>query len=65
MFNFVASLSFLFPQCPFLDRFAAAAQPWFRGCEFLFTYDFEPEDPAAKLSASELTQALFNLPPEN
>ena len=28
-------------------------------------YGFEPEDLGAKLSASEFTQALFNLPPGN
>ena len=65
MFNFAANLSFLFPQRPFLDRFSAAAEAGFRGCEFLFPYDFEPEDLGAKLSESELTPALFNLPPGN
>ena len=65
MLNFAANLSFLFPSRPFLDRFSAAEEAGFRGCEFLFPYDFEPEDLKAKLSASKLTQALFNLPPGN
>lgn len=65
MLNFAANLSFLFPHRPFLDRFSAAAEAGFRGCEFLFPYDFEPGELGAKLSASELTQALFNLPPGN
>ena len=65
MFNFAANLGFIFPQCPFLDRFSAAARAGFQRCEFLFPYYFKPEDLGTKLSASELMQALFNLPPGN
>ena len=65
MFNFAANLGFIFPQCPFLDRFSAAARAGFQRCEFLFPYYFKPEEIGTKLSASELMQALFNLPPGN
>lgn len=61
--NFAANLSFLFPSRPFTERFAAAAEAGFKGCEYLFPYDFEPSEIADLLRASGLTQALFNLPP--
>lgn len=37
--RFAANLSLLFPQLPFLDRFAAAAQAGFRYVEYQFPYD--------------------------
>jgi hydroxypyruvate isomerase len=58
-----ANLSMMFTEVPFLDRFAAAAAAGFRGVEFLFPYDFEPDVVAARLQAAGLAQALFNLPP--
>jgi hydroxypyruvate isomerase len=61
--RFSANLSFLFPDLPFLDRFAAAASAGFRAVEFAFAYDHDPADIARQLAAHGLTQALFNLPP--
>jgi hydroxypyruvate isomerase len=61
--QFAANLSFLFQEKPFLDRFEAAAKAGFRAVEFLFPYEFDKADIAARLRAHGLTQALFNLPP--
>lgn len=58
-----ANLSFLFPELPFLDRFAAAAAAGFEGIEYLFPYDWPAEALRAQLDAHGLTQVLFNLPP--
>lgn len=63
MFQFAANLSFLFPSLPFPERFKAAAEAGFKGCEYLFPYDFEPLEIAEFLKTSGLTQVLFNLPP--
>ncbi|WEK48851.1 MAG: hydroxypyruvate isomerase family protein [Candidatus Kaistia colombiensis] len=61
--RFAANLSMMFNEWSFLDRFAAAADAGFDAVEFLFPYDFSPEDVAGKLKAAGLEQALFNLPP--
>jgi hydroxypyruvate isomerase len=61
--RFAANLSMMFNEWSFLDRFAAAADAGFSAVEFLFPYDFSPEDVAGKLKAAGLEQALFNLPP--
>jgi hydroxypyruvate isomerase len=58
-----ANLSMMFNEIPFLERFAAAAQAGFKGVEFLFPYDYAPEDLAGALQDNGLEQALFNLPP--
>jgi hydroxypyruvate isomerase len=63
--KFAANLSMLFTELPFLDRFEAAASAGFTGVEFLFPYDYEAEDIAARLKANGLTLALFNLPAGN
>ena len=63
MVKFAANLSFLFTELPFLDRFEVAAEAGFKAVEYLFPYDFEPAEIAARLRANGLTQALFNLPP--
>jgi hydroxypyruvate isomerase len=47
---------------PFLDRFQAARKAGFSGVEYLFPYDFAPEDLAARLKQNGLTQVLHNLP---
>ena len=52
----------LFNEVDFLDRFEAAAKAGFKGVEFLFPYDFEAGEIAARLKDNGLTQALFNLP---
>ncbi|MGO4683051.1 2-oxo-tetronate isomerase [Hyphomicrobium sp. 2TAF46] len=63
--KFAANLSLLFNEMPFLDRFEAAAAAGFEGAEFLFPYEFDADDIAARLKANGLRQVLFNLPPGN
>lgn len=63
MLRFAANLSMMYAEHAFLDRFAAAARDGFNGVEFLFPYDFSPEDIRARLEANGLAQALFNAPP--
>jgi hydroxypyruvate isomerase len=58
-----ANLSMMFTEVSFLDRFAAAAAAGFDGVEFLFPYEFAPEEIAARLRQHGLSQVLFNLPP--
>jgi hydroxypyruvate isomerase len=60
--KFAANLSMLFPDLPFLDRFAAARAHGFDAVEFLFPYAFEPEQIAARLARYELTLVLHNFP---
>ena len=61
--KFAANLTMMFNEIPFMDRFKAAADAGFTGVEYLFPYDFSPEEIAGKLKEYGLTQALFNLPP--
>ena len=63
MLNFAANLSFLFPSHPFLDRFSASAEAGFKGCEYLFPYQFDANEIATQLHACGLTQVLFNIFP--
>ncbi|MET1078142.1 MAG: hydroxypyruvate isomerase [Pseudomonas sp.] len=60
--RFAANLSMLFTELDFMDRFAAAADAGFSGVEYLFPYDFDPQEIRARLNANQLTQVLFNLP---
>jgi hydroxypyruvate isomerase len=61
--NFAANLSMMFQDLGFLDRFEAAARAGFRGVEFLFPYDHQPEIIAERLERNRLTLALFNTVP--
>lgn len=61
--RFAANLSMLYPELPFLDRFAAAARDGFKGVEYLFPYAHPAEDIAARLKTHGLQQVLFNAPP--
>lgn len=61
--RFAANLSMLFNEVDFLDRFAAAKAAGFEAVEFLFPYDYKPEELASRLKDNGLTQALFNMPP--
>ena len=61
--RFAANLTMMFTELPFLDRFSAAADQGFHWVEYLFPYEFAPEDLARALERNGLTQALFNLPP--
>ena len=60
MLHFAANLSFMFNEWSFLDRFTAAADNGFDAVEYLFPYDFEPEQIASALERNKLTQVLFN-----
>lgn len=61
--RFAANLSMLYPQHEFLDRFAAAAADGFKAVEYLFPYDYSPEQLKQRLTDNGLVQALFNAPP--
>ena len=61
--RFAANLSLMYPEHAFLDRFAAAAADGFRAVEFLFPYEFDIRDIAARLHDHGLQQVLFNAPP--
>jgi hydroxypyruvate isomerase len=60
--RFAANLSMLFTEHPFLDRFAAARAAGFGAVEYLFPYDYQKEELAARLRAHGLKQVLHNLP---
>jgi hydroxypyruvate isomerase len=58
-----ANLSLLFPQMPFLDRFAAAARAGFRYVEFQFPYGFgSAAEVAAAARAAGVEVVLHNVP---
>ncbi|MES3002830.1 MAG: 2-oxo-tetronate isomerase [Pseudomonadota bacterium] len=61
--RFAANLSMLYPELPFFDRFEAAARDGFEGVEFLFPYEWEASEIAARLKSNGLSQVLFNGPP--
>ncbi len=61
--RFAANLSMLFTERDFLDRFGAAAEAGFKGVEYLFPYDYEPQVLVAHLQQHGLSQVLHNLPP--
>src|SRR3954469_7249515 len=61
--RFAANLSMLYPEHDFLARFEAAARDGFGGVEFLFPYEHEAGELAARLRANGLQQVLFNGPP--
>ena len=60
--RFAANLSMMFNEVPFLDRFALAAKAGFKGVEFLFPYEHEAAEIAARLKDNGLQQVLFNAP---
>ena len=61
--RFAANLSMLYPEHAFLDRFEAAARDGFQAVEYLFPYEHEPAELAARLKDHALQQVLFNAPP--
>lgn len=61
--KFAANLSMLYPEHGFLDRFEAAARDGFQAVEYLFPYEFQARELAARLAANGLRQVLFNAPP--
>jgi hydroxypyruvate isomerase len=60
--RFAANLTLLYNEHRFLDRFEAAAKDGFRAVEFLFPYEFAPNELNARLEAHGLALALFNAP---
>jgi len=63
--RFAANLSMLYPEHGFLDRFDAAARDGVEGVEYLFPYEHDAQELAARLRANGLQQVLFNAPPGN
>jgi len=61
--RFAANLSLLFPEQPFLDRFAAARAAGFDAVEFQFPYAFPADEIAGAARAARLDIVLHNLPP--
>jgi hydroxypyruvate isomerase len=61
--RFAANLSLMYPELPFLERFAAAAGDGFQAVEYLFPYAWPAQELAARLRAHGLRQVLFNAPP--
>jgi hydroxypyruvate isomerase len=65
MLRFAANLGFLFPDLPFLDRFAAAVQAGFAGVEYASPYEFPAAELRRRLDDNGLTQVLINSPAGN
>nr|WP_257794068.1 TIM barrel protein [Vibrio salinus] len=63
MAKFAANLTMMFTEVEFLERFEKAAQAGFKAVEFLFPYDYEPEQLAQYIEKYNLEQTLFNLYP--
>ena len=63
--QFAANLSMMFNEVPFLERFKAAGNAGFKGVEFLFPYEYAPEEVAAKAKDAGVQVVLFNMPPGN
>ncbi len=63
MAKFAANLTMLFNEVDFLQRFEKAHQAGFKAIEFLFPYDYEPQQLAQLLEQYHFEQALFNMPP--
>jgi 2-dehydrotetronate isomerase len=42
--KFAANLTMMFNEVPFPARFAAASRAGFKGVEFLFPYDYAPQE---------------------
>jgi len=58
--RFCANLSFLYPDRPFLERFAAAAADGFRAVEYLSPEEYPAVQIQSRLDALGLEQVLFN-----
>ena len=60
--RFCANLGFLFPDLPFLDRFAVAAKAGFAAVEYASPYEYPAADLRARLADNGLQQVLINSP---
>ena len=63
--RFAANLGYLFPEYPFLERFAAARRAGFRAVEFAVPYDFPAAELASRIKDNGLECILVNLPMGN
>jgi 2-dehydrotetronate isomerase len=63
--RFAANLTMMYGEYPFPDRFAAAAKDGFTAVEYLFPYEYPPNDLARWLHEHGLIQVLLNAPPGN
>ncbi|MEZ4674213.1 MAG: TIM barrel protein [Caldilineaceae bacterium] len=61
--TFAPNLSMLYTEQPFLDRFTEAAAAGFTAVEFLFPYEFEPEEIRQRMDDAGLQMVLFNIAP--
>ena len=57
-----ANVSMLFPELPFLERFAAAARAGFRYVEYQFPYEWPAAEVGARARAAGLEVVLHNFP---
>ena len=60
-----ANVSMLFPQLPFLERFAAAKAAGFRYVEYQFPYEHDAAEVARRVKDARVEVVLHNLPPGN
>ncbi len=60
--RFVANITMMFQEVPFIERFAAAAKAGFKAVEFMFPYEYPVEKLNGELDAGKLQLVLFNLP---
>jgi hydroxypyruvate isomerase len=65
MFRLCANLTMMWPELPFLDRFAAAARAGFAGVEVQFPYDHPAPEMLDRLAAHGLALVTINAPPPN
>jgi hydroxypyruvate isomerase len=63
--KFCANLGFMFPEHPFIERFAAAAEAGFRAVEFPYPYDHDARELVEHLGAHDLEQVMINSPKGN
>jgi 2-dehydrotetronate isomerase len=61
--KFAANLTMMFNEVPFPARFGAASKAGFKAVEFLFPYEYQPQEVARWLKESGLESVLINLPP--
>ena len=55
----------MFNEVPFLERFQAASGAGFTAVEFLFPYEYTPEEVASTAKAAGTEVVLFNMPAGN
>lgn len=63
--RFAPNLTMLYPDTPFLDRFARAAAAGFSAVEFLFPYEYGAPAIKSRLDEHGLRPVLFNINPGN